>query len=81
MITKQIVADPRRPYKSIYAFVLACLTAASGIWLNNPYVTGALVLVTALGTYFIPNPLAVATTTDDGPVMLSHPDDPGAPIV
>lgn len=61
------VADPSRPYKAIYAFVLACLTAASGIWLDNVYLTGALALVTALGTYFVPNPIT-AKPDDNAPL-------------
>jgi hypothetical protein len=51
--------EPRvdtQPYKAVYAFVLATLTAASGIWLDNPWLTLALAGVTAVGTYFVPNP-------------------------
>lgn len=67
----KVIADPAKPYKAIYALVLACLTAASGIWLDNPYLTGALAVVTALGTYFIPNPI---TTTPVDPTGPEFPD-------
>jgi len=65
----KIVADPSRPYKAIYAFVFAALTAASGIWLDNVWITGALALVTALGTYFVPNPITTVPTTLPGPEL------------
>lgn len=64
----KIVADPRRPYKAIYTLVLAVLTAACGIWADNAYLTGALALITAVGTYFVPNP------------MISVPAEPNNPL-
>jgi len=70
----KIVANPKRPYKAIYTIVLAALTAAAGIWVGNVYLTGALALLTAVGTYFVPNPLI--TVPDNSPVILSHPDSP-----
>lgn len=66
-----ILNDPAKPYKAIYAFVMATLTAASGIWLNNPYLTMALAGLTAVGTYFVPNPLTSKELPD--------PDEEGFP--
>lgn len=81
MRTRKLVADPKKPYKAIYAFVLATITAATGVWVGNPYLTMALAVVTALGTYFVPNPITTQTdvTADrpDGPVTITHPDTDG----
>lgn len=60
-----ITADPSRPYKAIYAAIMAGLTAASGIWVGNPYLTIALATLTAVGTFVVPNPLVSRDVPDD----------------
>lgn len=65
-MTPELVADPARPWKAIYAFVFATLTAASGIWMDNPYITLALAGLTAVGTYLVSNPLKPVDQNSDG---------------
>lgn len=44
------------PYlKCVVAAVLASLTAASGIWVDQPWLSVALAAVTAVGVYVTPN--------------------------
>lgn len=44
-----------RNAKAWVGFVLACLTGAQAIWLNNIYLTFAASVVTAFGVWVVPN--------------------------
>lgn len=61
--------------KAWIAFVLASLTGAQAIWLDNIYLTLACVIVTAAGVYLVPNTPAVTVGNPYNPSAgnVGHP--------
>ncbi len=58
-----------KPYKAIYAFVMAGLTAATAIYTDVTWLVILLAALTPLGTYFVTNPVTE---------VRQLPDDMGA---
>ncbi len=55
--------------KAIYAAVLAALTAAAAIYVDNAALTIALATVTAVGVYIVPNTPASPDTEGRDPIL------------
>ncbi len=54
-----------KPYKAVYVFVMAGLTAAQAIYTDIPWLTILLAALTPLGAYLIANPVTEVKRTGD----------------
>ncbi len=58
-----------KPYKAIYVFVMAGLTAAQAIYTDIPWLTILLAALTPIGAYFITNPVTEVKQLPEQPAL------------